>query len=40
MKIACQKERWQQNFIKNEILEPENAKDERWESWNYLKTKI
>ena len=29
MKIACQREKWQQNFIKNRTLgDPKNSKDE------------
>ena len=29
MKIVCQKKKWRQNFIENEILsDPKNSKDE------------
>ena len=28
MKIACQREKWQQNFIKIGILKPKKTKDE------------
>ena len=39
MKIACQKKKWRQNFIENEILsDPKNSKDENLKKikWNYL----
>ena len=39
MKIVCQKKKWRQNFIENEILsDPKNSKDENLKKikWNYL----
>ena len=41
MKIVCQKKKWRQNFIENEILsDPKNSKDENLKKIKKKKTKV
>ena len=41
MKVACRTENDSQILLKMGLLgDSENSRDEKWESWDYLKTRI
>ena len=40
IKMACQKEKRQQNFIESGTLEPKNSRDEKLWSWDYFLKKL